>query len=182
MDGKVVGNCPKILGPNLDLTLEQLIYKTVSLIVLVTAQRVQSLHLPNMTETKKTDSCFFFFRLGQIKQRRPRNTGFEVGVPKWPENPYICPHETSAKQRHNSLGWGAAAKYLSASSSHTGQCRKSQKHGGSKPCLKIQVLIWETSQPKVQELRLSRHPGPVGWGRHRGSPQGSRLGNYGHPC
>ena len=96
VDGKVVGHCPKILGPNLDLTLEQLIYKTVSLIVLVTAQRVQSLHLPNMTETKKADSCVLF-RLGQIKQRRPRNTGFEVGVHKWPENPYIFPHETSAK-------------------------------------------------------------------------------------
>ena len=49
-DAKVVVNYLKNLGTNSELYLEQLIYKTVSLLAMATAQRVQSIHLLNLEQ------------------------------------------------------------------------------------------------------------------------------------
>ena len=66
-DAKVLVNN---LGPNSELSLEQLTHKTVSLLALVTAQHVQFLHLLKLAEMRKTEGCFLFGQV-QIKQSRP---------------------------------------------------------------------------------------------------------------
>lgn len=89
-DVSVVLDYIRTLGPNNELTLQFLTYKTVILTALISAQRVQTLSYLNLSHLRKTDESFCFFIVDKVKQTRPGHVGLEVIFSKYHNDERIC--------------------------------------------------------------------------------------------
>ena len=82
-DVSVVLQYLRTLGPNNELHLQSLTYKTVILAALISAQRVQTLSYLDISFSKKTDESFSFFIMDKVKQTRPGHVRLEVYFSKY---------------------------------------------------------------------------------------------------
>ena len=72
-----------------DLTLQQLVHKSVMLCALVTGQRAQSLHLMNLLTVKEEDSYTFYIDQ-LVKQSGPSRIQPTLVIPKFPADHRLC--------------------------------------------------------------------------------------------
>ena len=89
-DVKVVLDYLRKLSPSKALNLKQLTQKLTMLIALVSAQRVQSLHVIHLDRMRWKKSSVEISFENTLKQNKPGNTGFSVTLNAYPPDRRLC--------------------------------------------------------------------------------------------
>lgn len=88
-DVDVVFDYIRNMNCNEMLSLKQLTLKTVSLVALISSQRVQSIHNICLSNMNVDDSKYVFY-LGKIKQSRPSCKSFYMSLERFPGEENLC--------------------------------------------------------------------------------------------
>lgn len=89
-DVSMVFQYVKSLGGNAELTLKYLTYKVVILAAIISAQRVQTLHLLDLDFMDITEQSFVFYINDKLKQTRPGHVGMQICFNKFSEDELLC--------------------------------------------------------------------------------------------
>ncbi len=78
------------LSPTDELGLRDLTWKLCSLIAIISANRLQTLHMLRIDQMVITESTVEFFVTGLIKQSRPGHSGTKITLNSYPVDERIC--------------------------------------------------------------------------------------------
>lgn len=90
-DVRVVLNCLRKLSPAGKLSLKALTIKTVTLIALISAQRVQTLQKLSLKTMKVKEGSITFCVDELLKQSRPGTIGCKIRIQEYPPDRRLCP-------------------------------------------------------------------------------------------
>jgi hypothetical protein len=88
-DVNIVFDYIRDMNDNERLSLKQLTLKTVSLMALISSQRVQSIHNICLSSMSVDDAKYVFY-LGRIKQSRPSFKSLYMTLSKFPDEEKLC--------------------------------------------------------------------------------------------
>ena len=89
-DVQVVFNYLRRLSPAKTLSLKNLTLKLSMLLALISAQRVQSLHLLNLDNMIMKEGAVIFSFSDQLKQNAPGRAAFGIRLPAYPPDRRLC--------------------------------------------------------------------------------------------
>ena len=78
------------IGKNATLTLQQLTYKTVGLLTLLSGSRVHCVHAFSTLCMTRSEGCYTFYPTVFLKHSRPKFRGKPISYRLYPHNPKLC--------------------------------------------------------------------------------------------
>ncbi|XP_068726484.1 uncharacterized protein [Montipora capricornis] len=90
-DASKVLNYHSTLHPVKELSLKDLTLKVLMLLLLVTGQRGQSIHLMTLSAMKRTESLCQFQILNHTKTSKPGHSSTSITISEFEQDPRICP-------------------------------------------------------------------------------------------